>query len=115
MARSAHALSIDADADLEASAWLAGGGEMGARMRAKDWSATPLSSADSWPQSVKTAVSICLNSRFPIVLWLGPERGMHKQHTDSGKRQSEIVARRADQSECAEPAGVQLCLGLESE
>src|SRR5436305_14823112 len=46
---------------------------MGARMRAKDWSATPLGSPETWPQSVKTAVSICLNSRFPILLWLGPE------------------------------------------
>jgi hypothetical protein len=46
---------------------------MGARMRAKDWSATPLGSAETWPQSVKTAVSICLNSRSPILLWLGPE------------------------------------------
>jgi hypothetical protein len=73
VARSANAVSIDVGADLEASAWLAGGGEMGARMRAKDWSATPLGSAERWPQSVKTAVSICLNSRFPIVLWLGPE------------------------------------------
>src|SRR4051794_9617362 len=46
---------------------------MGARMRAKDWSATPLGYPATWPQSVKTAVSICLNSRFPILLWLGPE------------------------------------------
>ena len=55
------------------SAWLAGGGEMGARMRAKDWEATPLGPIDTWSQSVKSAVSICLNSRFPIVLWMGPE------------------------------------------
>ena len=42
-------------------------------MRAKDWSATPLGPPETWSQSVKTAVSICLNSRFPILLWLGPE------------------------------------------
>jgi hypothetical protein len=46
---------------------------MGARMRAKDWSATPLGSPETWPQSVKMAVSICLNSRSRILLWLGPE------------------------------------------
>src|SRR5258705_11939108 len=73
MAGSAHTASINASADLEAPAWLAGGGEMGARMRAKDWSVTPLGPLETWPQSVKTAVSICLNSRFPIALWLGPE------------------------------------------
>ena len=72
MTGSAKPVSIDG-ADLEAPVWLAGGGEMGARMRAKDWSATPLGSPETWPQSVKTAVSICLNSRFPILLWLGPE------------------------------------------
>src|SRR6266446_6770946 len=57
----------------EGLGWLAGGGEMGARMRARDWSATPLGPPETWPQSVKTAVSICLNARVPIALWLGPE------------------------------------------
>ena len=42
-------------------------------MRAKDWSASPLGHRESWTQSVRTAVSICLNSRVPIALWLGPE------------------------------------------
>jgi PAS domain S-box-containing protein len=69
----AEAVSIKADADPEAPAWLAGGGEMGARVRAKDWSATPLGSPETWSPSVKTAVSICLNARVPIALWLGPE------------------------------------------
>lgn len=50
----------------------AGGGEMGARMRALDWSKTPLGRVESWPQSLKTSVSICLNSRFAIALWWGP-------------------------------------------
>ena len=42
-------------------------------MRAKDWSALPLGPAETWPPSIKAAVSICLNSRFPILLWVGPE------------------------------------------
>ena len=50
-------------------AFLAGGGEMGERMRAKDWSATPLGPAERWPQSLKTAVRIMLTSRQPI--WIG--------------------------------------------
>ncbi len=53
--------------------FLAGGGEMGERTRAFDWSATPLGPPTSWPQGLQAAVSICLNSRFPIVLWWGPE------------------------------------------
>ena len=53
--------------------FLGGGGELGALMRAKDWSATPLGPPESWPQSIRAAVSVCLNSRFPILLWIGPE------------------------------------------
>ena len=59
--------------DFTSPACLTGGGEMGARMRAKDWSASPLGHPERWSQSVKTAVSICLNARVPIALWLGPE------------------------------------------
>ncbi len=53
--------------------FLAGGGEMGELMRALDWSATPLGSPSTWPQSLRTAVSICLNSRSSILLWWGPQ------------------------------------------
>jgi len=49
---------------------LAGGGAMGALMRALDWAATPIGPVERWPQSLRTAVSICLASRFPmIILW----------------------------------------------
>lgn len=50
-----------------------GGGEMGARLRALDWSLTPLGPVEDWPQSLRTAVTICLASRFPIVLYWGSE------------------------------------------
>ncbi|HKD64867.1 MAG TPA: hypothetical protein VKB40_12610, partial [Candidatus Acidoferrales bacterium] len=53
--------------------FLSGGGKMGELMRSFDWSGSPLGDPDQWPQSLKTSVSICLNSRFPIVLWWGPE------------------------------------------
>jgi PAS domain S-box-containing protein len=51
----------------------AGGGNMGALMRSLDWSKTPLGPVSDWPQSLKTSLSICLASRFPIVLYWGPE------------------------------------------
>jgi len=54
--------------------WLAGGGEMGERMRVLDWSRTALGPAETWPQSLRSAVSICIGSRFPIVLYWGPRR-----------------------------------------
>lgn len=46
---------------------------MGARARAFDWSRTPLGPAADWPQSLKTAVRIMVNSRFPMFVWWGPE------------------------------------------
>lgn len=56
-----------------ASECLAGGGEMGALMREKDWSRTPLGPVESWPQSLCTSVSICLNSSYALLIWWGPE------------------------------------------
>jgi len=53
--------------------FLQGGGEMGALIRAHDWTATPLGAPDTWPQSLKTAVRILLTTRHPIFLWWGPE------------------------------------------
>jgi hypothetical protein len=52
---------------------LAGGGEMGASMRALDWSTTPVGPVSDWPQSLRTAVSICLGSGHPIEIWWGPQ------------------------------------------
>ncbi len=46
---------------------------MGALMRSFDWSRTALGPVNSWPQSLRTTVSICLNSRFPMILWWGPQ------------------------------------------
>jgi PAS domain-containing protein len=52
---------------------LAAAGETGARIAAVDWAATSLGAVEDWPQSLRTAVGICLHSRFPIVLWWGPD------------------------------------------
>src|ERR1019366_9041946 len=46
---------------------------MGARMRSFDWSGTALGPIEKWPQSLRTSVSTCLNSRFAIVMWWGKE------------------------------------------
>lgn len=51
--------------------FLAGGGEMGALIRARDWSSSPLGAPQSWPQSLKTAVRILLNANQPMLLWWG--------------------------------------------
>jgi PAS domain S-box-containing protein len=53
--------------------FLAGGGEMGALTRAHHWAATPLGPPESWPQSLRTAVRILLNTNHPMFIWWGPQ------------------------------------------
>src|SRR5262245_28519746 len=53
--------------------FLAGGGEMGARMREMDWSLTPLGPPETWRQSLRSTVSMLLPSKAQIVLFWGPE------------------------------------------
>ena len=49
--------------------FLDGGGEMSERIRAYDWSRTALGPFEKWPLSLKTALKIALNTRYPI--WMG--------------------------------------------
>lgn len=46
---------------------------MGKLIRSMDWSATPLGPVDQWPQSLRTSVSLCLSSTFPILIAWGPD------------------------------------------
>ena len=51
---------------------LRGGGAMGALIRCHDWSATPLGAVETWPLSLKTAVSLMLRAQQPMVISWGP-------------------------------------------
>jgi PAS domain S-box-containing protein len=53
--------------------FLAGGGEMGKRIAAFDWSSTSLGPIEHWPQSLKTSISLMLNSRHPMWIGWGPD------------------------------------------
>lgn len=64
--------TIPPAADEEMS-FLADGGTMGTLMRSFDWSSSPLGAPRHWPDALKMAVATCLNSRFPMVVWWGPE------------------------------------------
>ena len=46
---------------------------MGERIRAFDWTVTPLGPFEAWPQSLRSALSICLNSSFPTAIYWGPD------------------------------------------
>ncbi|GHA63194.1 hypothetical protein GCM10007389_14550 [Pontibacter akesuensis] len=50
-----------------------GGGEMGDRIRQLNWANTPLGPVEKWPQSLRTAVSIMLSSKIPMMIHWGPE------------------------------------------
>ncbi len=53
--------------------FLARGGEMGALIRATDWSKTALGPVEGWSQSLRMMVSFLLANRFPLLLWWGPD------------------------------------------
>jgi PAS domain S-box-containing protein len=46
---------------------------MGALMRGYDWQSTALGSPASWPQPLRTAVRLLLNSGHPMYIWWGPD------------------------------------------
>jgi len=62
------------------SEFLAGGGEMGQRIREYDWSKTPLGPVARWPQSLRTCIRIMLTSRQPI--WIGWGKELIKLYND---------------------------------
>ncbi|HEX6012953.1 MAG TPA: ATP-binding protein [Geminicoccaceae bacterium] len=61
-----------ADLDHAAPDFLAGGGEMGALMRAYDWASTPLGPVAGWSPTLRTTLRTMLANRFPHILWWGP-------------------------------------------
>ena len=52
--------------------FLTGTGEMARLIRTMDWSTTALGPVEGWPQSLRTTVSLCLASNFPINIIWGP-------------------------------------------
>jgi hypothetical protein len=65
-------MKLQRDSENADSGWIVGGGEMGNLVRSMDWSETPLGSIESWPQSLRTTVNICLASDLPICIIWGP-------------------------------------------
>ena len=59
--------------DSSSAGFLAGGGEMGALMRAHDWGLTSLGPPHGWPAPLRTALRLLLNSGHPMYIWWGRE------------------------------------------
>ena len=55
--------------------FLAAGGDVGALMRAHDWSTSPLGPPESWPPSLRAVVALMLQSRFPMFVAWGRDLG----------------------------------------
>ncbi|MFY3843696.1 sensor histidine kinase, partial [Achromobacter xylosoxidans] len=48
-------------------------GEVARHLRQLDWDSTSIGPPALWPQNLRTALSLCLSSRFPILLWWGED------------------------------------------
>lgn len=53
--------------------FLQGGGELGERIRNIDWAATKLNAPETWPDNLKSAIALALNSGFPIAIYWGED------------------------------------------
>ncbi|HEU5427918.1 MAG TPA: SpoIIE family protein phosphatase [Actinocrinis sp.] len=66
-------------ADLAAAVAL--GGEVGAHFADVDWTGHPLGPPTTWPPEWRSAVAVALASRFPVIVWLGPQ--LHVVYNDN--------------------------------
>ena len=48
-------------------------GELAQLVRQKDWSTTPLGAVEHWPERLKNALALCLDSKFATFVWWGSE------------------------------------------
>ena len=57
----------------ESLAFLAGGGEAAHMIRTRDWSGHPLGAPETWPEGLRVALSLVLNSPESMILAWGPD------------------------------------------
>lgn len=84
----------------EFRALLSNESEMAQRIQAYDWASTPLGAPQRWPQSLRSALSICLNSSFPTAIYWGPELRLLYNDAWSfipGPRHPDALGKRADE------------------
>ena len=70
-------MSKDSGSNAAAADFLIGCGATGELIRVQDWAATPVGAISEWPHSLRSAVGLCLKSRFPTVIhWGWPDLRM---------------------------------------
>src|SRR3954451_982019 len=55
------------------SGLVSGGGGCAALVRAHDWARSPLGPIEHWPVPLRTAAQLCLESRYGMCVFWGPE------------------------------------------
>ena len=93
-------MSIRGDAPDETDRLFARGGEVGRILAGMNWAATSLGPVQSWSATLRTAVSICLESRCPVQIFWGPN--LIEFHNDAvipmlGSRHGEYLGLPADE------------------
>jgi hypothetical protein len=68
---SKHIVMDDFQVEDHRKQFLVGGGEMGARIRAHDWSRSALGLPSTWPQALRTVVRLMLNTSHPMYIFWG--------------------------------------------
>ena len=58
---------------VDGRSFLAGGGEMGALMRAHDWRGSSLGPHENWPAALRTILQVVLNTGHPMYIWWGDD------------------------------------------
>jgi PAS domain S-box-containing protein len=81
--------------------FLRNGGEMGQLTAQYDWSSTPVGVIENWPQNLKNALSIILQSAFPMLLFWGDDflafyNDPYSEILKSGNRHPAIGKKAAD-------------------
>jgi PAS domain S-box-containing protein len=91
--------------------WLTKNSSNAKLIRNIDWSGTSLGPVKNWPGSLRTAINLCLESKFPMYLWWGhdfiniyndaytPLAGLKKHEQFFGRPAKEMWAQSWDQLE----------------
>lgn len=75
--------------------------ETGKLVRNIDWKHTSVGPMENWPMSCKTSLSVCLSSRFPMIVWLGDDMTMLSNDAYSailGKKHPRALGKPGSQS-----------------
>jgi len=75
MSEPVTASSVPNEGGESSTRFLSGGGEIGALMRSKDWSRSPLGEPAGWPPALRTIMSLMLGSGFPMFCAWGEKLG----------------------------------------